>query len=847
MKPSKLLFICCVVVSCAFTAAAADENVQKTISRLQQALDAGTATRAEQLDLARAYIEVGRYYEAKKLAERLTDADPNDSEAASVRDRASEQLRLIANQRLEDAEAAANREGATDADRLELAHAYFSAGRYREAADLYAKLPDSVMNREARTRHARALSWAGNHMAAEERYAALLSEEATPELELEYGRTLSWMGAERASLERLERAHANLNTEDSAIALANARAWSGDREGAIRLLDQYTASNSGAHEANRLLVEMRSSPALQIERLDKLIGLDPYNLALRMERARRLYDAGRHGETVRTLRFIRENATQQIAGLDELERRTEARRVEQIAALDERRRAMFGEPAMYSSASATSEQVLDLAKAYTGLGAYDQAIELYDAYLDTAPTDSTARLNYARVLGWDRRYDDAQRQYEILLREDPNRPDVRLEYAQILTYDREYVPAVRTLRSLTDVSDAPRAYLYEDVPPQAHYRLGQIYRWFGWRDTAVEQQNRALALDTGLIDAQNELVRARYTLPGSRLEARYTDEVNSNDFHSRRGDLTAQHWLNPRLSIEGGVGRHQFEQRGLEASSNVASIGAAYRQHDRLTLRGRVGANFWDTGTLGTRPYFGLGAVYLPNIQSRAALDFNHYDLIYDVSNIFTLAPRDVTVDLNDPLSINDFRAHYDWSSGGFWSFLVDGSYGRISDDNSRQSAHGLVSFRLFKEPFVAIKADGRVLSYDFRTNRYWSPDDYRSLAGVLQVGQDINDRVFWTAEMKLGKSWEGNRSSDLRAWAARVTVPVGDAFDIIGSYNYGRSGRFDSFIGDPEFATYWQRSFYVGVRVKRLRTSDDRTAADRYYFDNRVLAGTEPNPPEVR
>ena len=55
---------------------------------------------------------------------------------------------------------------------------------------------------------------------------------------------------------------------------------------------------------------------------------------------------------------------------------------------------------------------------------------------------------------------------------------------------------------------------------------------------------------------------------------------------------------------------------------------------------------------------------------------------------------------------IDDLRAHYDWDSGGRLSFLVDGSYGRISDDNSRQSAHGLVSFRLFKEPFVAIKGE---------------------------------------------------------------------------------------------------------------------------------------------
>lgn len=845
MRPSKLLFICCVVVLCAFTAAAADEDARKTISRLQSSVEAGTATRAEQLDLARAYLEVGRYYEAKKVASRLADADPNDADAIALRDRADEQLRLIANQRLEDAQAAANRAGATDADRLELAHAYFSASRYREAADLYGKLPASVMTTEARLRHARALSWSGQESAAERHYAALLAEQPTPELELEYGRMLSWMGAERPSLARLERAHASLNNEESVTALANARAWSGDREGAIRLLEDFTTAHADARDATKLLNEMRTSPDIRLERIDKLIDLDPYNLALRVQRARLLYDAGRYGETLRTIEFIREHSAQEIAGIDELERLTNDARRADIVRLDERRRALLGDPPMYSSATTNAEQVLELAKAYTGLGAYDQAIDLYDAYLDTIPDDTEARRNYARVLSWDRRYGAARRQYEILLQAEDT-PDVRLEYAQTLAYGRDYVPAVRTLRTLTDVSDSPRAYLYEDVPPQAHFRLGQIYRWFGWRETAVEQQNRALSLDTGLTDAHRELIRARYLMPGSRVEARYTNENNSNDFRTQRGDLTLEHWVNTRLAVEGGIGRHHFEQNTLEADANVATIGAAWRQQDQLTLRGRVGATFWEDGDLGTRPYFGAGLTYLPNIQSRFALDYNHYDLIYDVSNMFTLAPRSEPR-LDDPLSIDDLRAHYDWNSGGFLSYLVDGSYGRISDDNSRMAAHGLVSFRLLKAPFVAVKADGRWLSYEQRSNRYWSPDDYRSLAGVLQVGQDIRNRVFWMAEFKAGKSWDNGRDHDLRAWAARVTVPVGAAFDIIGSYNYGRSGRFDSFTGDPEFTTYWQRSWYVGVRVKRLRASDDAEAADRYYFDNRVLAGSDVVPPEVR
>jgi tetratricopeptide (TPR) repeat protein len=224
------------------------------------------------------------------------------------------------------------------------------------------------------------------------------------------------MGAERLSVERLEKAHAALNTEDSAVALANARAWSGDRESAIRLLEEFTASHSGSREAEKALADLRMSPDLRIERLDRLIGLDPYNLALRVERARLLYDAGRYGETLRAIKFIREHTTHEVAGLAEIEQQALDRRKEQLVAVDERRRALFGDPPMYSSATATGEQIVELAKAYTGLGAYDQSIELYQVYLKSAPDDNVARLNYARVLSWDRRYDESQRQYEIVLK-----------------------------------------------------------------------------------------------------------------------------------------------------------------------------------------------------------------------------------------------------------------------------------------------------------------------------------------------------------------------------------------------------------------------------------------------
>jgi tetratricopeptide (TPR) repeat protein len=702
---------------------------------------------------------------------------------------------------------------------------------------------------DARLRQARELTWSGKHEESEALYAQLMAERPSPDLELEYGRVLSWMGAEHAAVSRLERAHRELGSEQTAIALANAHAWSGNREKAVAVLSEFTAAHADAAEARKLLDEMQSSPLLRIERLDRLIAADEYNLALRVERARLYYEAGQFSRAIKDIRYVREHANgRDVPDLGDIEEKSIERQREEIAKLDERRLALKRTPMTSASvdAAARAEELLDLAQGYTGLGAHDQAIEMYEDYLELVPNDLKARLNYARVLSWDRRYDQSQREYRKVLREMGDRPDVRLEYAQTLEYGEDYIPAVAQFKTLT-AAKSPRAHLYPEVPARAHFNLGQIYRWYGWRDHAIAEQNSALAMDSTFIDAHRELERSRLGRPNTQLTARYTQETNSNDFHMRRGDLEGEHWLNQKLAVQGAIGRHNFEQRSESASANVASVGAAYRQTDQLTFRGRVGATFWDEG-LGTRPFFGAGAVWVPNLQSRAAIDYNHYDLVYDTSSLFTLNRR-LAVD-DRALSIDDVRAHYDYDSGGFWALLGDASYGFISDDNRRSAAHGLVSFRVLDRPFVALKADGRILSYDFRSPRYWSPDDYTSLAGVVQVGQDIDDRFFWTVELKAGRAWEGDRSSDLRAIGASVTVPVADTFDIIGSYNYGRTGRFesvlDSPVGNSEFTNYWQRSWYVGVRLRSLFARSDQRARDMYYFDNRVL-GSDIVPPEGR
>ncbi|HEU5162485.1 MAG TPA: hypothetical protein VFV54_05025, partial [Thermoanaerobaculia bacterium] len=279
---------------------------------------------------------------------------------------------------------------------------------------------------------------------------------------------------------------------------------------------------------------------------------------------------------------------------------------------------------------------------------------------------------------------------------------------------------------------------------------------------------------------------------------------------------------------------------GSDVSANVVGVGARHRFEDRWVGYARAGFNAWEDD-LDTRPFWTLGAEHRPSLQSRLGLEYARYDLIYDV---FTLRSLETPTQPNDPLYIDDLRAHWDYDTGGRWLYLADASQGFVSDDNQRTALHGLLTFRVLRQPFVAVKADYRYLAYDFRTNRYWSPDDYNSLAGVIQVGDNYRDKFFWNIEAKYGRSWEGGRERDLRSIGGRITVPITDTLDLVASYIDGKSGDLDYLLPGDEFVSYWQRTWYVGVSLKRLFRGEDGRGRSSYYWDERPLGGSTVIPP---
>src|SRR5947209_4250550 len=106
----------------------AQSDIQSRIKPLEDAMSSGQASRAQQMELARLYMQSGRYYEATKIADRMLADDPNDAAAKELRAGAARSLRDVQDKNVAAAQARAK--SGTDADRMALANAYFDAGSY---------------------------------------------------------------------------------------------------------------------------------------------------------------------------------------------------------------------------------------------------------------------------------------------------------------------------------------------------------------------------------------------------------------------------------------------------------------------------------------------------------------------------------------------------------------------------------------------------------------------------------------------------------------------------------------------------------------------------------------------
>lgn len=80
-------------------------------------------------------------------------------------------------------------------------------------------------------------------------------------------------------------------------------------------------------------------------------------------------------------------------------------------------------------------------------------------------SDVKTRLEYARVLSYQKKYDESLIQYQKILKENPQHLEARAEIAKIYFYKKEYEKAVEALNQLSE----------KELTPELHLILGDTY------------------------------------------------------------------------------------------------------------------------------------------------------------------------------------------------------------------------------------------------------------------------------------------------------------------------------------------------------------------------------------
>lgn len=113
---------------------------------------------------------------------------------------------------------------------------------------------------------------------------------------------------------------------------------------------------------------------------------------------------------------------------------------------------------------------------------------------DSKITDNKTRLEYARVLSYQKKYDESLAEYQKVLKEDPSLIEAKIEMAKVYYYQKEYDKAITTL------NDLPK----KDLTPELHIILGDTY--VAQKDYDKAEKAYEVALEA---NPKNDLIRMK--------------------------------------------------------------------------------------------------------------------------------------------------------------------------------------------------------------------------------------------------------------------------------------------------------------------------------------------------
>ncbi len=345
----------------------------------------------------------------------------------------------------------------------------------------------------------------------------------------------------------------------------------------------------------------------------------------------------------------------------------------------------------------------------------ERAAQLYRAYLAEHPQDAHVRQRLARALSWSGQLDAAIDEYQQIL----HVPGVEIERAEVLSWAGRLDEARRAFDAILE-RDPDNA--------RALRGLARVHRWAGRPQPADENYRRALDLEEDdAARAEWRELRAGFR-PRANAAGHYRGD--SEGYDASRFGGSADTFLDLRTRIQFGL--YQLIARGSvpDPVSGLNEVRSDRGREARIGFE-RSLSERW-TGA------FGVTHKHWRNAPDRWLADSRLTYRPASGGSISILAGRRDGFDATDSyeaLLAGIHAAHLGvsyWRDLGRVEAFATTEWMRRSDDNSRYSGYGSLSFRLLEAHDLRLRLDTSAATNTHNSTLYYDPDlDVSSLAAI--------------------------------------------------------------------------------------------------------------------
>jgi len=232
---------------------------------------------------------------------------------------------------------------------------------------------------------------------------------------------------------------------------------------------------------------------------------------------------------------------------------------------------------------------------------------------------------------------------------------------------------------------------------------------------------------------------------------------DSEDFDQRYGHIWTEFFFAKKFFLRANATRSIFTQDSSEFGANGVDfeLGTTFGAATDLI----IGAGL--TGYDSTRGKFSKTDFSYQGSIAFKPIGTGHLTLAYDHEK-FVNAAKSLGA-LRELINSDEFRpSYYQWISER-WSVWAGFAYGMYSDDNSKMSLNGSVTFLFRPEPSFGLSYAFGYTTYEKRSELYWDPEGYQSHNLILWLQQPLGK--YFSFEFR-GSPGYSTSENEPNAWA---------------------------------------------------------------------------------